>query len=256
VSNLNQLSWSNLTIAEVIKVKNVAYVRQSTWTTAVRLIAVAFLIVIVTALNTSRVSAQAASNPPVGSVTAWAGPINSIPNNYMVCDGRDLDRTQYKALFSAIGTTWGGTAVNQFKIPDLRGLFLRGVDGGTGRDPDSGSRTPTGTSAANNVGSLQPDKMQAHKHNDTGHAHNATTTGNVPNIPSTFGEMVDCGDSCNVNGNEGNQGTFSPAISASTSVQPGFAQLTDPVESTAGAPRIGSETRPKNAYVYWIIRVK
>jgi len=214
------------------------------------------MLVLLTILNKPTATAQATANPPVGSVMSWPGPTNKIPSNYMVCDGKELDRTQFQALFNAIGTIWGGTAVNKFKIPDLRGYFLRGVDGGAGRDPDSGSRTPSGTSPANDVGSTQADMMQAHKHTDNGHAHAATTTGSVPNIPSTFGEMVDCGDSCNVNGNEGNQGTFSPPISASTTIQPGFAQLTDPVESTAGAPRIGKETRPKNAYVYWIIRVK
>jgi microcystin-dependent protein len=217
---------------------------------------VLLVLVLLITSNRPMVMAQATTNPPVGSVMAWAGPINSIPNNYMVCDGRELDRTQFSALFNVIGTTWGGTAVNKFKIPDLRGLFLRGVDGGSGRDPDSGSRIPAGTSPNNDVGSSQPDMIQAHKHNDSGHIHSATTTGNVPNIPSTFNEDVDNGSGAKVNGNEGGQGSFSPDISATTTIASGSAQLTDPVESTAGVPRIGKETRPKNAYVYWIIRVK
>jgi microcystin-dependent protein len=223
------------------------------------LLLLALLVCLAQSSGPSSAQAPAALNPPVGTVVAWVGPPDSIPppKNYLVCDGRELDRTQFKELFSVIGTTWGGTAVNKFRLPDLRGRFLRGVDGGTGRDPDSASRTSAGSGPANDVGSTQEDMMQAHKHNDAGHAHGATTTGNVPNIPSSFPEEVECcGGGASVNGNEGNQGNFSPAISASTSIATGFAQLTDPVESTAGAPRSGRETRPKNAYVYWIIRAK
>lgn len=234
-----------------------AYAKRNIGLTSTGAIFLVLLVLIpLAALNRPTAAAQAATNPPVGSVIAWAGPTNSIPNDYVVCDGRELDRTQFRALFNAIGTTWGGTAVNRFRIPDLRGRFLRGVDGGTGRDSDSNSRTPSGTSPANDVGSIQADMLQAHKHNDNGHGHSATTTGNVPNIPSTFREEVEDGGGSAVNGNEGDQGNFSPSISASTSIGTGFAQLTDPVESTAGTPRIGRETRPTNVYVYWIIRAR
>jgi microcystin-dependent protein len=58
-----------------------------------------------------------------------------------VCDGSAVSRTTYANLFSVIGTTWGvGDGSTTFNIPDLRGVKLRGKDGGKGLDPDRASR--------------------------------------------------------------------------------------------------------------------
>ena len=68
---------------------------------------------------------------PVGSVLPYAGTV--IPENYMECDGRYLSRSQYSALFNAIGTTYGASG-SSFRLPDLRGVFIRGWDHGKGVD--------------------------------------------------------------------------------------------------------------------------
>ncbi|MDD5698332.1 MAG: tail fiber protein [Victivallaceae bacterium] len=44
-----------------------------------------------------------------------------IPTNWALCDGSLLDVEQFKALFSLIGTRYGGDGVINFKLPDLRG---------------------------------------------------------------------------------------------------------------------------------------
>lgn len=55
---------------------------------------------------------------------------DSIPNNYMLCDGRELSKTEYPQLFNAVGTIYGESADTlSFKIPDLRGCFTRCVGG-------------------------------------------------------------------------------------------------------------------------------
>jgi hypothetical protein len=91
---------------------------------------------------------------PPGMVQIW--PCSSaIPTGWLECDGSSLDRTTYAALFAAIGTTYGAADGSTFKIPDFRGGFLRGLDGGRGLDPDS-SRA---------VGSYQEDAFQGHEHN-------------------------------------------------------------------------------------------
>jgi microcystin-dependent protein len=74
---------------------------------------------------------------PIGSIAAYAGPIDAAfesANGWMLCDGRSLNRTDpsFSPLFNQIGSSWGGDGVNAFNIPDLRGLFLRGVDVGAG----------------------------------------------------------------------------------------------------------------------------
>lgn len=64
--------------------------------------------------------------------------IPSIPSGVEIvpCDGRALSRTTYASLFALLGTAFGaGDGSTTFNIPDYRGLFLRGWDGGSGRDP-------------------------------------------------------------------------------------------------------------------------
>ncbi|MBZ7989711.1 tail fiber protein, partial [Campylobacter sp. RM12635] len=64
----------------------------------------------------------------VGMIFMYAGA--TIPSNYMLCDGRELLKTAYPQLFSAIGTIYGESADKlKFKIPDLRGRFVRCVGG-------------------------------------------------------------------------------------------------------------------------------
>lgn len=114
--------------------------------------------------------------PAIGAIVAFAGP--KVPTGFLLCDGNTYDRTKtydgvrekYKALFNAIGTSWGGDGVNLFRVPDLRGLFLRGVDAGAGRDPQAGERTamfPGDKNPGNKgdaVGSFQPDQFREHSH--------------------------------------------------------------------------------------------
>jgi microcystin-dependent protein len=84
--------------------------------------------------------AAGTSAVPTGSITAYAG--SQAPAGWLLCDGRELGRTEYPALYAAIGTTYGaGDGSSTFNLPDLRGRFLRGWDGGTNRDADSSQRS-------------------------------------------------------------------------------------------------------------------
>lgn len=107
-----------------------------------------------------------------GIVVAFAGPATSIPAGWALCDGRSVNRNDpmYAALFAVIGTAHGGDAATNFNLPDYRGLFLRGVDLGAGRDPDAGNRTTmaAGGHAGNQVGSVQGDALGVHAHTTQG----------------------------------------------------------------------------------------
>lgn len=62
--------------------------------------------------------------------------VNAAPTGWLICDGAAISRTTYAGLFSAIGTTYGaGNGTTTFNVPDLRGEFVRGFDGGRGVDP-------------------------------------------------------------------------------------------------------------------------
>jgi microcystin-dependent protein len=69
----------------------------------------------------------------VGEIKAFGGA--STPTGTLVCDGTPVNRTVYADLFAVIGTTYGaGDGSTTFNLPDLRGEFLRGLDGGRGID--------------------------------------------------------------------------------------------------------------------------
>lgn len=64
---------------------------------------------------------------PIGTVIPFAG--NTVPSDWMVCDGSTLSRTEYALLFAAIGTSFGeGDGETTFNIPDLRGKAPVGLD--------------------------------------------------------------------------------------------------------------------------------
>lgn len=103
-------------------------------------------------------------NSPSGVIAPFAGPVESVPAGWLPCDGRLLARAAQPELFAAIGSAWanGEETEEQFRIPDLRGLFLRGTNGdrsGPLSDPDAASRA-----GGNRVGSFQADALLEHDH--------------------------------------------------------------------------------------------
>ncbi len=64
-------------------------------------------------------TAQAGDQPLLGEI-AWVA-FNFAPVNWALCDGSTLSIAQYTALYSLLGTTYGGDGVTTFKLPDLRG---------------------------------------------------------------------------------------------------------------------------------------
>lgn len=54
----------------------------------------------------------------VGEVRLFAG--NFAPRDWAFCNGQVLNIMQYQALFSLLGTTYGGNGVQTFALPDLR----------------------------------------------------------------------------------------------------------------------------------------
>jgi hypothetical protein len=78
------------------------------------------------------------SGAPVGAILYY--PSATIPVGWMTCDGASLSTTAFSLLFSKIGYTYGGSG-NTFRLPDLRGEFIRSWDGGRGVDSGRGVGT-------------------------------------------------------------------------------------------------------------------
>lgn len=64
---------------------------------------------------------------PIGAILPWMSTKTTYPDGFLKCNGATISRSDYSDLFDAIGTTYGaGNGSTTFKIPDLRGCFLRG----------------------------------------------------------------------------------------------------------------------------------
>lgn len=62
---------------------------------------------------------------PAGAVLPYAG--NSIPSNWLLCDGSAVSRTTYADLFAAIGTLYGaGDGSTTFNLPDTTAQVIAG----------------------------------------------------------------------------------------------------------------------------------
>lgn len=75
-----------------------------------------FLIFLLTLFASKSVSAQ---DSYIGEIKLFAG--NFAPLGWAFCDGQVISIAENDALFSLIGTTYGGDGQNTFALPDLRG---------------------------------------------------------------------------------------------------------------------------------------
>ena len=128
-----------------------------------------------------------AVSAPIGTVMAFAGPIAKVPAGWLVCDGSAVSMTTYAALYATIGSSWGnGDALTTFNVPDMRGMFLRGVNSGSSKDPDVSIRTAInkGGNTGDNVGSIQPDQLKTHSHKFGG----MIGTSNGGGYPVSYGD--------------------------------------------------------------------
>jgi microcystin-dependent protein len=93
------------------------------------------------------------SEPFVGEIRLFG--FNFAPLGWALCDGQLLTISQNDALFSLLGTTFGGDGVNTFALPDLRGRVTVHPDGGSIRQGQkSGSENVT----------LTVNQLPAHAH--------------------------------------------------------------------------------------------
>ncbi len=154
---------------------------------------------------------------PKGTVSAFAG--NTAPAGWLICDGSAISRSTYAGLFATIGIAHGaGNGTTTFQLPDYRGRFLRGADGGSGRDSGAASRTAMagGGNTGDMVGSVQNDSLRNH----------SLSIGS-----SSQSNIASGGPYSAISGLNGNTGDV-------------------PQES----PGAATETRPKNASVHYIIK--
>ena len=101
---------------------------------------------------------------------------NFAPVGWALCQGQSLPISQNTALFSLIGTYFGGDGVNTFNLPDLRGRVAVSQGQGTGR-----SNYNQGQMGGAESVSLVASQAPAHTHTLMA-ASNATTPNPGPSL--------------------------------------------------------------------------
>lgn len=128
----------------------------------------------------------------IGTVMIW--PAALIPRGWLPCDGRLLLKQNNQALFSVIGTNFGGDGVTNFALPDYRArvpVGLAPLQTGYGLGDRHGSTTVPLT-AANFPAHSHPLNAVSAAGTSTSFAGGvvlagAGTSANVPTPPAIYG---------------------------------------------------------------------
>ncbi len=97
------------------------------------------------------------SDPYLGEIRPFAGTF--APRNWLMCNGQLVSIAQYDALFTLIGTAFGGDGTTTFGVPDLRGRLPVGV----GQGPGLTNRVLGQVGGVESV-TLTTTQMAAHSH--------------------------------------------------------------------------------------------
>ena len=108
----------------------------------------------------------------IGEIRMFAG--NFAPTGWAFCQGQLLPIAQNQALFSLLGTTYGGNGTTTFALPDLRGR----VPVGFGQGPGLSNRV-IGEQFGSELVTLNINQMPSHNHTV-----NAVTTEGNQNLPT------------------------------------------------------------------------
>lgn len=108
----------------------------------------------------------------LGEIRMFAG--NFAPTGWAFCQGQLLPIAQNQALFSLLGTTYGGDGRTTFALPDLRGR----VPVGFGQGPGLSNRV-IGDQFGSELVTLNINQMPSHNHTV-----NAVTTEGNQNLPT------------------------------------------------------------------------
>jgi microcystin-dependent protein len=103
---------------------------------------------------------------PTATIVPWT--VSSVPSGFLECNGANVSRTTYSALFAVIGTTYGaGDGSTTFGLPDLQDNVPIGKSPGKALASTGGANTVTnsgnvGGSTAN--ATLSTAQLASHTH--------------------------------------------------------------------------------------------
>jgi len=103
---------------------------------------------------------------PTATIVPWSA--SSIPTGFLECNGAEVSRTTYAALFAIVGTTYGaGDGASTFLLPDIQDNVPLGKSGTKALASTGGANTVASTG---NVGgstanaTLSTSQLASHSH--------------------------------------------------------------------------------------------
>ena len=177
---------------------------------------------------------------PSGAVFCIA--VATVPSGYLECNGQSVSRTTFAALFAIIGTQYGASNSSTFKVPDLRGEFIRGFDNGRGVD------------SGRSIASSQSEQNKQHNHS-------ASSSSSVS--PSSHGHSSSKLDNNRVFGfkqsganSDGDTSPFgSPGSIPGFNISNLVNNTTLSVSTSTSVGNEGGENRPRNIAMMYVIKV-
>jgi microcystin-dependent protein len=94
-------------------------------------------------------------SPVLGQIMPFAG--TQVPRGWALCNGALLSIQQNSALFSLLGTYYGGNGTSNFALPNLQGRAILGSSGQSGN-------YPAGTISGTTTVTLSVGQLPAHNH--------------------------------------------------------------------------------------------
>ena len=123
----------------------------------------------------------------MGICKVFAG--NFVPKNWALCGGQLLPISQNQALYSIIGTIYGGDGINTFGLPDCRGRAVIG----TGTAPGLTPRQPGNTGGVESV-TLQANQAPVHNHAATASDKMRANSGGAGTTDPSGAALAEAGD--------------------------------------------------------------
>ena len=117
------------------------------------------------------------SSPFIAEIVMFGGNFN--PRGWALCDGQLLNISSHTALFSLLGTTYGGDGRTTFALPDLRGRVPVHPGSGPGLSPRR-----LGEKGGSETNTLSVNQLPSHFHAAGGLKMQGNTNGSSTEDPS------------------------------------------------------------------------
>lgn len=107
--------------------------------------------------------------PPVGTIMPFVG--SAAPTGWLLCEGQEVSSTTYPKLSAQCGTKFGTAAAGMFRLPNLKGRTIFGLDSSQTEFDTIGK-----SGGAKSI-TLTVSNLPAHTHEIPSHSHSGTISG-------------------------------------------------------------------------------